>query len=435
MSLYINPYQSYSSYVSIFQQSNVQQTSRTVGLLKPTTSTAQNNPYASYMDREVKKAQTYLTDMRTGIDKLKKAVGQLTRRAYPLSKIAKSDSDALKVTPEIKNATTSRLTPITVDVKQVATRQINRGEALKADDAATAGKYAFTLKAGSRVKNLSVTINQGDDAKTAQTKLADAINGAKMGVTAKVETDEKAGTSRIVVQSDKAGGPDAGKARPERAVFTLQDNPRTDEKTGVIEALGVGEVSEYAENAVYEVGGVERLSQSNDIALGNGITASLQQVGQATITFEEDTTPLLDNTRAFVEGFNDMVALGEANGGIGGSRLLSELASLSKSYSRSLAGVGISVASNGMLTIDEMRLESSAQDGSLKRLMSESYGTAYGFASRMSSTVSKISANPMRYYQLTPETTPAATSNLFYGAMRVGSNSGLYTGLLLDAML
>ena len=95
-----------------------------------------------------------------------------------------------------------------IGVSQLATAQINTGKSLAIGNAAdggfTAGINRFSIQTGNGSRFLSVDVKAGDTNSDVLNKMADKINFAQAGVTAKTVTDDK-GASRLMITANKTG--------------------------------------------------------------------------------------------------------------------------------------------------------------------------------------------------------------------------------------
>ena len=283
-----------------------------------------------------------------------------------------SDTDVASVTVDKTKAAQTSLSdmgsdPLKLDVKQTALSQTNAGEAMGAKESAVAaGEYSFAIEAGGKTHNFTISVDEKDTNASIQEKMAQAINKSDVGVTASVTSDDKKGTTSLSLTSDSTGTD---------AAFTVKDV-----EGDLTSAMGVKDATQKAQNAVYSVnGGEEKTSQSNDITIATGVTATLKESGTTSISSERDTKSAMEGITELVDSINAALKSANEGDGRGSSRLANDIRTMNNSYADSLARVGISVSSNGELSIDEKKLEQAAKDGSLDRFFSDQ---RYGFNAR-----------------------------------------------------
>jgi len=200
--------------------------------------------------------------------------------------------------------------------------------------------------------------------------MAAAINGKNVGVTASVAADSKNATSKLSLTSTETGSKNGG------SVFEI-----TDTKGNLADKMGVTQISQNAQNAVYTVnGGEEKTAASNNIDLGNGVTATLKDAGKTTLTFQRDGSGAIDKVKELVGSLNSILAEAARGEGRGSDRLGLAITSMNKAYKGTLEKAGINVSQGGMLSVDEDKLKKAAENGSLEKIF-QSKGN-YGFAYR-----------------------------------------------------
>jgi len=231
-----------------------------------------------------------------------------------------------------------------------------------------AGEYSFSIEAGGQTHNFTIAVNENDTNESIQERMAAAINERDIGITASVTsveaTDDQEATTSLSLVSDNTGTD---------AAFTVSGD--------LTSAMGVTDATQEAQNAVFSVnGGEERTSQSNDVSLAAGITATLTGSGTTSVSVERDARSATEAVTGLVDALNSALRSANASDGRGSARFVNDIQSMNRNYAASLARVGISVSRNGELSIDEEQLERAAQDGSLDRLFADQQ---FGFGARM----------------------------------------------------
>jgi len=261
-------------------------------------------------------------------------------------------------------ASSTQSGPINLDVKQTAAAQTNAGSALGADARAVdAGEYAFTVEAGGETHSFTVTVDENDTNASIQQKMADAINergiGVNASVTATAATDGSEATTSLSLSSANTGTD---------AAFKVEDSVG-----GLASEMGVTTATQDAQNAVYSVnGGAEVTSQSNNVSLAAGVSATLTGSGSASISLARDTKSAVEGVRGLVNSINSAIDSVNASDGRGTARFAGDLRAMNQSYSASLSRMGIEVSKDGKMSIvSEELLGRAAEDGSLDRLFAD----------------------------------------------------------------
>lgn len=300
-----------------------------------------------------------------------------------------------------------------IKADQIATTQKNEGASLNASGYELySGQHTFTLEIDGKETDISFTTKASDNNKTAQQKMADAINSKNIGVTAKVEYDKDSNTSKLVIESNKTGI-DEGKSQ----VFSISDKSGYD----AVASFGVNNITQNAQNASYVVGKVDtakstkdnivfiegtveaKTSKSNDIKLNDNLTATLKATSTSytTIGYKNDDKAAINSIRELVNGFNMLTEAAkdqESSGNASAGKLADKLSQLAQTYDNSLEKIGITKNSAGYLEIDEKKMNEAAENGEIKNFIQEDEKiTSIGFANKLDSLAKSIRSEPYQY--------------------------------------
>jgi flagellar hook-associated protein 2 len=164
------------------------------------------------------------------------------------------------------------------------------------------GHYAdgttFTPSTGT---SKTITINSGNNTLGG---IRDAINNARMGVTASIVNDGAENPYRLVLSNDKTGANQAMQvtASGDDAVGKLLsfDPTKTD-------AQSMSQ-STAAQDAKLSVNGISLNSATNKVSGAmNGFTIRLSTVGKTTLSVNNDTSAIETNISNFVDGYNTLI--------------------------------------------------------------------------------------------------------------------------------
>lgn len=171
----------------------------------------------------------------------------------------------------------------------------------------TGGTYAVAppttfLSNGSGVKTVTI-----DATNNSLTGIRDAINNAKIGVTASIVNDGGASPYRLVLSSDNAGASNSIKitadAGGDAAVTAFLSHDPTG-AVGVTQNLQqtlVGQNTEMTVNGVF----VSKTSSTlTDVV--PGVTLTALKIGTSTISVAQDNSGVTSAVDAFVKGYNDL---------------------------------------------------------------------------------------------------------------------------------
>ena len=228
-----------------------------------------------------------------------------------------------------------------VEVNQLAT-----GKSISTNELASSGnelvKYgSISINNGQKSYSFDVNNNSALNNKDAINKIAEKVNKAGIGVKATLE--EKDGKSSLKLESTTTGENsklsvafenDLGK---ELSVKAIQDG----------------------KNAKYKVNDTEHSSESNSINLSNAVKATLNNVGKAEVSSNNiDSKKIVDAVKTFADDYNKVVNFLSDNSSK--SNKLENLADsfgLNKYSSSSLEDIGVTVGSNGKLSVNEKNLK------------------------------------------------------------------------------
>jgi len=350
----------------------------------------------------------YVNNLRTSSSSLSTVLRELSGPASANRIVAMSSNPSV-VSIQHTGKKPSSITSMSVLVNQVATGQTNEGAKMEAKAAfdGNTGANRFSIEMGGKTTQISVNVQKGDTNQDVQQKMADAINSSGVGVKATVETNAETKTSMLKIEATTTGSDPKNK-------FSV-----TDISGGLAGKMGVNNVTREGQDALYSVnGGAERRSQSNTVAIGNGVTATFNSASEkaATITWGPDTNATKNSVEAMVKNYNTLYsAAAERTNDPRAQNLASRMVNLSKTYTSSLSNIGIGFDSSGRMTIDSKKMDQAAESGKLDQFFREYSGKNYGFTNQLGRLADSVSRNPGSF-----------VSSSLFGAELMG-NSG-YTG-------
>lgn len=264
----------------------------------------------------------------------------------------------------------------------------------------TAGAYSgatFTAN-GSATKSITI-----DGSNNTLSGIRDAINAAKMGVSASIVNDGSGTPYRLALSSDNSGISNSLRISTTGGDGTinnlLANNP-----------AGVQKLSQTvaAQNADFKVNGIAISKPSNsvtDAIQGVTLTLSSKTITPATLTIETDTSAVNDSVTAFVKSYNDLFSAMKnssafkSKSALEGDATLRGLQSQMRSIANSavsggtlttLGEVGLSFSTTGTLNLDSKKLNSAlAKDFND---VAHLFNSATGFATKFAGMTSKALA-------------------------------------------
>lgn len=278
-----------------------------------------------------------------------------------------------------------------VDIKQLATNQVNTGHFLQPQSKyLAAGDYAFDISISDVTYELQFNVEGQDTTKDVQEKIAQLINRSGIGMRAQVESDAL-GNTALSMSSGQTG------IRNMRSlIFTVYDDENSTNK-GAVEYLGLNRTMQYPANAIFAINGENRSSADNHITVDKVFELDFKNTTKepVQITLEEDTDSIAREVSEFVDGYNRIVdfARKASEKFEGGERLLKEFERIAKSYNGVLEENGFIVKENGKLEIGE---DAERRLGS-KEEVSEVLSKLEDFRSSVSRKTENIISNPLEY--------------------------------------
>ena len=280
-------------------------------------------------------------------------------------------SDNAKASIFVDNAKTASSVlskTFSLDIKQTALAQTNSSGSVNssAKDYET-GIFSFAIDAGGKTRNFTINVSGDDTNESIQRKMAAVINSSDIGTKAEVIEDKEKGTSVLSISSKETGVKNS---------FSI-----TDTSGDLAELMGITAVSTQARDAVYTVDkGYERTSSSNEITVSPGVNVTMKEAGKTDISFKRDPAEAVKAVKDIVGAINSAIRNASEIPGRGSAKFISDLSSMNRTYSQSLARMGISVSRTGELSVDEGKLTKAAESNGLGDLFSN---RQFGFGARL----------------------------------------------------
>jgi hypothetical protein len=320
-----------------------------------------------------------------------------------------SDTNVAGTNVDHSRTLAQRPNDINLNIRQTALSQVNSGTAEASAPSALQGTHTFRITANGRTHSFTINVPEGVDNAAVQRQIEQAINSRNIGVTASISAGETAGTSALSLTSNATGNMSA---------FSVSDS-----MGNLAQSMGITNITQEARNAFYSVnGGAERMSQTNEVSLSLGVTASLRDAGLTKISFERDTTASLNRARDLVNSINFAISTSKSSHGAGSARYIQDIHAMNKTFSNSLANVGISVHSSGQLSVNNEKLTQAAQNGSLEQLFSNS-SSGYGARIQMvteRATKTSFYANAPVSFEFANHQARVLMKNQFINFMTIG---------------
>lgn len=299
----------------------------------------------------------------------------------------------------------------------------------------TAGSEGVTLNTSTLSSRKTVTIDPGS---TSLQGIRDAINAAKIGVTASIVNDGSAAPNRLVLSSDAIGANTSMR-------ITVRDGNAALANLISHDPSGTKKLSEItpASNASLTVDGIPVSKDSNSINdVIQGVTLNLLRPGDApaTLDISRDTGAVKTSVEEFVKSYNELKKViteltayneatkkGAALQGDSAMRslesqidtLLSTPLNTPAGSLNTLSQIGVSKQANGSLALDAAKFDKAME-------------TKFGEVAALFSSIGKTTDSQVNFKATSPATksgnyavsvTQLATQGSVTGNLRVGDSS------------
>ena len=303
---------------------------------------------------------TVISNLGSLLSTLSSDITALTDPAGVLSGKQGSSSDT-NTLALLSATTTATAGSHTVSVQQLAQTSTEASSAVAATDILS-GSFTFHIGSGSS-KTVSV-----DPANNTIAGLAVTINQAGIGISASVVTDSSGSRLSLISQTDGAAGQ-----------INIDSSSLSDTTTGNTVSLISGQAGQ---DAMFTVDGIQTTSASNTITGAiSGVTMQLLGISANTVQvqIDNDTASVTSALSTLVKDYNAVVSALSTQEGkdasgkpepLFGSPVISQLQQMlsdalntpSGTSLTSMTQIGLSLNSNGTLTLDADQLTTALND-------------------------------------------------------------------------
>ena len=357
-------------------------------------------------------AQKYAIDLKENARELSNIANELSGsdgHGMVFKKSAVSDNPDAVTATFIGDSSSADDTSLDIEVRQLATSQINTGHYLQPNSRTVKpGDYSFDLNINNLTYEFQFNVDEEESNSDIQNKLARLINRSNIGLNASVSEDSL-GNTALNIESDMTGvsviKPTIFNIRPNNDIQTDNpdfvegfDEPTMEKNTNFIETYGLDRVTQYPSNAIFSVNGEERSSASNDITINKTFAISFHNTTDkpATISLKDDADSITESITELVSGYNRLVSIAadkENDKFEGNAKLKKEFSRIMKAYQPQLERNGLTVSDEGSLEVNKVVIQKAASDGTL----SDVFNALDSFKKSIQRKADDISINPMNY--------------------------------------
>lgn len=281
------------------------------------------------------------------------------------------------------------------------------------------GNYSFNISYDDTSYSFRYTVNPTSNNEDTLTKLSNFINKSKIGLYCSIQKKED-NTIQLTLLSNDTGSTG-------EPIFTLEDTLSPDGEFGLIEYYGLNQVTNPAQNAVFEINGAKKESLSNQILLNQVLQVDFLSSSKDSfqIAYLPDSEKILSRMKQFQSLYNNIIDLANTYPSKykTSQKLLYKLRKLNAPYQNDLESCGISFSEEGKMQIDTFLSIQSIESKELNSLFSST-----GYLNVINKQISSIILNPMEYVDKTIITYP----NFIKPSPSQPYISSIYSGLIYN---
>lgn len=329
------------------------------------------------------------------LNRVMNEIGEDPGRCFVDAKIAVSSNPDI-VTAELVNDSTTSLPPsYDIQVKQLASTQINTGKEYTDDfHSLKSGNYRFTINIHDNLYEFQFNTSKQSTCKDNQLKLVNFINQSDIGIKASLISDSKKQSSKIQLESLDTGNDG-------NMIFTLEDQPTDNGNPGIVEFFELDNVTKEPLNSIFTLNGIQKESLSNSFCLNHSLNLSLKNTSNEVVSiyYTADKDKVLNGLDQIITSYNNLIELGHKHMDehFKARKLINDLNSITSSYKNELESCGLNLNTNNELSIDQSLALQAADDGDLKKLLLN----PMGFVPSVINKSIDMSINPMDYVDKT----------------------------------
>jgi len=286
-----------------------------------------------------------------------------------------------------------------MEVKRLASPQINLGRYLEDDEIVDlpANTYSFDVSINDLKYEFQFNIKETDTNREVEERLSRLINGSNIGLNAQVI--EKEGETRSYLRLESVA---TGAKNGNGIMFDISDDS-TSKTAGAVEYLGIDFIARAGQDAVFNINGEEKSAGANSFTVGKMYEIHLQGVseeGQQTqIGLMTDIESMTENLNTLIGGYNDFIRAASeySTSHPMSSRLVNEMAAITRNYAEGLTGAGVNINLDGTLELDEEGFEKAVREGTAETGVSQ----IKDFTQSLLRKTNQIALNPMTYVDKT----------------------------------
>lgn len=318
--------------------------------------------------------------------------GQDAEQLFEKKALYSSSPDNAEVT-ELPGSPVGDSTNIELTINSLAMPQVNKGVYLPMDGKGLEpASYSFDVATANSSYELQLGISENDTNHSIQSRLSRLINNAAIGLSATVSQDQY-GNSAIILYSNSTG---LGNTNEPSFIISDEDTSQT---RGLVDYLGIKEITNNASWANYTINGETKTSPENEITYDNKYSITLKKTTEPGQTVQigvmTDFDSLKDNILGVTDSYNQFIntAAEFIDKQPRTSLLIDTMKRMNASYSAAMDNLGIVRNEDGTLGIDDNKLNIALSG----QATASDISALKDFTKSASKKISDIQLNPMDY--------------------------------------
>lgn len=353
-----------------------------------------------FLIRDDQETREYVIDVKENARGLRNSIFSIDGGEKTLSRKS-ADSVDESVATVTYGGKASEAPPFDLEVERLASPQMNKGKFLDsgAPVELSSGNYSFDIAINDLNYEFQFTVRDSDTNRSLQARLERLINRANIGIDAEVTS--RTGGEGFDESSLSLTSVNTGLRGKDGLLFELSDD-HTSRQGGVIDYLGIGEVSARAGDASFRVNGESHSSGNNSINVGQLYDVKLTGVGTTSISLKTDIDSMTANIQKVIDSYNQFITSTSEDvsvpGRFGNSQIVHEVSRIARAYSEGLTDIGVNLALDGTLELDSERFSKTLSESDD---VQSALSSVRSFTQAISHKAEEISLNPMKYVDQT----------------------------------
>ncbi len=384
-----------------------------------------------YKISNMDEAKRYAIDIKENAKSIQNVVSALTDAKGGVSdafqkKVAVSSDDQTVEVEYVGDGTENNNTnQFEIRVEKLASPQVNRGNALKADGLSfTPGSYAFDLNTNTASYEFQYNVSTGETNEEVLNKLARLVNGSNLKINAEIE-ETNDGKKALKLISTQTG-------LHEKEAYLFDISPEASPGSmAAMNLLGINQVESQAENSTFYLNDREEHSLNNTFTINNAFELTLKAPSKdktpTTISFKANADAVADNIQDLLDSYNRVLdtaeKYSEGKTAYQGRKLYTEVSAIAKNKVEELESIGLMQDESGRLSVDREALAEAIGPGRSE----DTFRILADLRDAMGREAEDMGVNPMNY-----------VNKVVVEYKNPGKNfatpyiSSIYSGMMLD---